>query len=77
MPFLTPGGNTKVSMKECAGRGDRTRGRLHAKQARFRSSYRARRTGCSHPLAYPFAPHGSATGGNVYVIFSRKYLQPL
>ena len=29
-------------MKECAGRGDRTRGRLHAKRTRFRSSYRAR-----------------------------------
>ena len=27
--------------KECAGRGDRTRGRLHAKRTRFRSSYRA------------------------------------
>ena len=25
-----------------AGRGDRTRGRLHAKRIRFRSSYRAR-----------------------------------
>ena len=32
---------TKVSTKECAGRGDRTRGRLHAKLTRFRSSYRA------------------------------------
>ena len=31
----------KVSTKECAGRGDRTRGRLHAKRTRFRSSYRA------------------------------------
>ena len=29
-------------MKECAGHGHRTRGRLHAKRTRFRSSYRAR-----------------------------------
>ena len=29
-------------MKECAGRGDRTRGRLHTKRTRFQSSYRAR-----------------------------------
>ena len=28
----------QVSRKECAGRGDRTRGRLHAKRTRFRSS---------------------------------------
>ena len=28
-------------MKECAGRGDRTQGCLHAKRTRFRSSYRA------------------------------------
>ena len=28
-------------MKECAGGGDWTRGRLHAKRTRFRSSYRA------------------------------------
>ena len=28
--------------KECAGRGDRTRGRLRAKRTCFRSSYRAR-----------------------------------
>ena len=27
--------------KECAGRGDQTRGRLDAKRTRFRSSYRA------------------------------------
>ena len=32
----------QVSMKECAGNGDRTRGRLHAKRTRFHSSYRAR-----------------------------------
>ena len=32
----------QVSAKECAGRGDRTRGRLHAKRTRFLSSYRAR-----------------------------------
>ena len=32
----------QVSTKECAGRGDRTRGRLHAKGIHFRSSYRAR-----------------------------------
>ena len=32
----------QVSMKECARRGDLTRGRLHAKRARFRSSYRTR-----------------------------------
>ena len=32
----------QVSTKECAGRGDRTRGRLHAKRTLFRSSYRAR-----------------------------------
>ena len=32
----------QVSMKECAGRGGRTRGGLHAKRTRFRSSYRAR-----------------------------------
>ena len=25
----------QVSTKECAGRGDRTRGRLHAKRTRF------------------------------------------
>ena len=31
----------QVSTKECAGRGDRTRGRLHAKQTRFQTSYRA------------------------------------
>ena len=28
-------------MKECTGRGDRTRDYLHAKRTRFRSSYRA------------------------------------
>ena len=28
------------SSKECAGREDQTRGRLHAKRTRFRSSYR-------------------------------------
>ena len=28
-------------MKECARRGDQTRGRLHAKRTRFQSSYRA------------------------------------
>ena len=32
----------QVTTKECAGRGNRTRGRLHAKRTRFRSSYRAR-----------------------------------
>ena len=32
----------QVSTKQCAGRGDRTWGRLHAKGTRFRSSYRAR-----------------------------------
>ena len=30
-----------IYTKECAGRGDRTRGRLHAKRTRFRTSYRA------------------------------------
>ena len=29
----------QVSTKECAGRGDRTRGRLHAKRTRFGSNY--------------------------------------
>ena len=29
----------QFSTKECAGRGDRTRGRLHAKRTRFQSSY--------------------------------------
>ena len=28
----------QVSTKECAGRGDQTRGRLHAKRTRFRSN---------------------------------------
>ena len=28
--------------EECVGRGDRTRGRLHAKRSRFRSCYRVR-----------------------------------
>ena len=32
----------QVSTKECVGRGDRTRGRLHAMRKRFQSSYRAR-----------------------------------
>ena len=32
----------QVSTNEYAGRGDRTRGRFHAKRTRFRSSYRAR-----------------------------------
>ena len=31
----------QVSTKECAGCGDRTRGRLHAKRTQFRSRYRA------------------------------------
>ena len=31
----------QVSTKECAGRGDETRGRLHAKRTRFRSFQRA------------------------------------
>ena len=31
----------QMSKKDCAGRGDQTRGRLHAKQTRFQSSYRA------------------------------------
>ena len=31
-----------ISTKECAGRGDRTRGHLHAKRTRIQSSYRAR-----------------------------------
>ena len=30
------------SLRERAGRGDRTRRRLHAQRTRFRSSYRAR-----------------------------------
>ena len=30
----------QVSTKECVGRGDRTRARLHAKRTRLRSSYR-------------------------------------
>ena len=34
----------QVSTKEYPGRGDRTRGRLHAKQPRFRSSYRSIQT---------------------------------
>ena len=29
----------QISMKECTGRGDRTRGRLHAKRTRFRLRY--------------------------------------
>ena len=32
----------QVSTKESAGRGNRTRGRLHAKRTRFRSRYCAR-----------------------------------
>ena len=32
----------QVCTKECAERGDRTRGRLHGKRTRFRSSYRPR-----------------------------------
>ena len=35
----------QVSTKACAGRGDRTRDRLHAKRTRFRSRYRARFVG--------------------------------
>ena len=51
LPFLNKGKrengrrnffHDQVSTKECAGRGDRTRGRLHAKRTCFRSSYRTR-----------------------------------
>ena len=41
----------QVSTKECAGREDRTRGRLHAERTRFGSSYRARLDG------HEFDPH--------------------
>ena len=39
-------------MKECAGYGDQTQDRLHAKRTRFQSSYRARGTRRVHPQFY-------------------------
>ena len=47
----------QISMKECAGRGERTRGRLHAKGTRFRSSYRARhgRQRLTYTISSPLA----------------------
>ena len=67
--------NDQVSTKECARRGDRTRGRLHARRTRFRSSYRARCTLRRFIVQRPFTAvvHVSV---RTYVRTLRRFVAP-
>ena len=57
----------KVSTTESAGRGDRTRSRMHAKRIRFQSSYRARLGKCGNTS---HVDSKVKTGNHMLFIFS-------